>query len=196
MAENATQCLHNISTLRGAAVRDALAWSSYLGESISLYSEKTEVAFGSRHWPTWGKERVYTYLTQQRDLYAFLHDQTVRLIYHGLTGIEIAEDFTLPPKLQTAWHTQGFYGSVSHNDKAIYQRYMTWFDGNPSHVWEHPPVEYARRYVDCMGGAEEVIKKAQGYMKQGDLRFAATLLNHVVFSDPENKAEKIMLAST
>jgi alkyl sulfatase BDS1-like metallo-beta-lactamase superfamily hydrolase len=144
----------------------------------------------------WGKERVYTYLTQQRDLYAFLHDQTVRLMYQGLTGIEIAEDFTLPPKLQTAWHTQGFYGSVSHNLKAIYQRYMTWSDGNPSHVWEHPPVESARRYVDCMGGAEEVIKKAQGYVKQGDLRFAATLLNHVVFSDPENKAEKIMLAST
>jgi alkyl sulfatase BDS1-like metallo-beta-lactamase superfamily hydrolase len=196
MAENATQCLHNISTLRGAAVRDALAWSSYLDESIALYAEKTEVAFASHHWPTWGKERVYTYLTQQRDLYAFLHDQTVRLMNQGLTGIEIAEDFSLPPKLRTAWHTQGFYGSVSHNIKAIYQRYMTWFDGNPSHLWEHPPVESAKRYVDCMGGAEEVIKKAQGFIKQGDLRFAATLLNHVVFSDPENAAGKIMLAST
>ncbi|KAJ5845366.1 hypothetical protein N7534_009035 [Penicillium rubens] len=196
MAENATQCLHNISTLRGAAVRDALAWSSYLDEAVALYSEKADISFASHHWPTWGKERIYTYLCEQRDLYAFLHDQTVRLMNQGLTGIEIAENFTLPPKLRTAWHTQGFYGSVSHNVKAIYQRYMTWFDGNPSHLWEHPPVESSTRYISCMGGVENVIKKAKEFVEEGDLRFAATLLNHVVFAEPHNEAGKAMLAQT
>ncbi|KAJ6109165.1 hypothetical protein N7486_001399 [Penicillium sp. IBT 16267x] len=195
VAENATQCLHNIGTLRGAAIRDALAWSSYLDETIVLFVDKSDVVFASHHWPTWETEAVITYLTEQRDLYAFLHDQTLRLMNEGLTGIEIAEDFQLPPKLSTAWHTQGFYGSVSHNVKAIYQRYMTWFDGNPAHLWEHPPVETAKRYVSCMGGIDEVIKKATKFSEQGDLRFAATLLNHAVFADPENKNAKSLLAS-
>ncbi|KAJ5753134.1 hypothetical protein N7520_010051 [Penicillium odoratum] len=196
VAENATQCLHNIGTLRGAAIRDALAWSSYLDETIVLFAERSDVVFASHHWPTWEQEAVITYLTEQRDLYAFLHDQTVRLMNDGLTGIEIAEDFQLPPKLRTAWHTQGFYGSVSHNVKAIYQRYMTWFDGNPANLWEHPPVEIAKRYVSCMGGINEVLQKAKTFSEQGDLRFAATLLNHAVFADPENKAVKTLLAST
>lgn len=196
VAENATQCLHNIGTLRGAAIRDALAWSSYLDETIILFAEKSDVVFASHHWPTWEKEAVVTYLTEQRDLYAFLHDQTLRLMNDGLTGVEIAENFQLPPKLSTAWHTQGFYGSISHNVKAIYQRYMTWFDGNPAHLWEHPPVESAQRYVSCMGGIDEVIQKAKTFSEQGDLRFAATLLNHAVFADPENKLARSLLAST
>ncbi|KAJ5798801.1 uncharacterized protein N7503_006306 [Penicillium pulvis] len=196
VAENATQCLHNIGTLRGAAIRDALAWSSYLDETIVLFAEKSDVVFASHHWPTWEKDAVITYVTEQRDLYAFLHDQTLRLMNEGLTGIEIAESFQLPPKLSTAWHTQGFYGSVSHNVKAIYQRYMTWFDGNPAHLWEHPPVESAKRYVSCMGGIDEVIQKAKTFSEQGDLRFAATLLNHAVFAEPENKRAKSLLAST
>lgn len=196
VAENATQCLHNIGTLRGAAIRDALAWSSYLDETIVLFAEKSDVVFASHHWPTWEKHAVITYLTEQRDLYAFLHDQTLRLMNEGLTGIEIAENFQLPPKLSTAWHTQGFYGSVSHNVKAIYQRYMTWFDGNPAHLWEHPPIESAKRYVSCMGGIDEVIQKAKTFSEQGDLRFAATLLNHAVFAEPGNKTAKSLLAST
>ncbi|KAJ5811536.1 hypothetical protein N7474_007837 [Penicillium riverlandense] len=196
MAENATQCLHNIATPRGAAVRDALAWSSYLDESIVLFAEKTDTVFASHHWPTWGNERILNYLTEQRDLYAYLHDQTVQMMNQGLTGVEIAENFSLPPKLQAAWHTQGFYGTVVHNVKAIYQRYMTWFDGNPSHLWEHPPVPSAKRYIACMGGAKEVLRKSEGYIKEGDLRFAATLLNHVVFADPECKEGKELLAST
>ena len=196
MAENATQGLHNIATPRGAAVRDALAWSSYMDESIVLFAEKTDTIFALHHWPIWGNDRILNYLTDQRDLYAYLHDQTVRLINQGLTGIEIAEDFSLPPKLQSAWHAQGFYGTVVHNVKAIYQRYMTWFDGNPSHLWEHPPVPSAKRYVACMGGVEEVLRKSESYIKEGDLRFAATLLNHLVFADPGNKAGKELLAST
>lgn len=194
VAENATQCLHNIATLRGAAVRDALAWSSYLDETIVLYGKKSDIVFASHHWPTWGREAIIEYLTLQRDLYAFLHDQTLRRMNDGLTGIEIAEEMELPSRLQNAWHAQGFYGSVSHNVKAIYQRYMTWFDGNPAHLWEHPPVETAKRYVDCIGGIEEVIKKAKSFSEKGDSRFAATLLNHAIFADPGNKMAKELLA--
>ncbi|CAI7628139.1 unnamed protein product [Penicillium manginii] len=196
MAENATKCLHNIATLRGAAVRDALAWSSYLDESIVLFAEKTDTTFASHHWPTWGNDRISKYLAEQRDLYAYLHDQTVRMINQGLNGTEIAENFVLPTKLQPVWHLQGFYGTVVHNVKAIYQRYMTWFDGNPSHLWEHPPAASAERYVSCMGGVEEAIRKSESYIREGDLRFAATLLNHVVFADPENNRGKTLLAST
>ncbi|KAJ5747412.1 uncharacterized protein N7511_009108 [Penicillium nucicola] len=196
MAENATQCLHNIATLRGAAVRDALAWSSYLDESIMLFAEKTDTIFALHQWPTWGNERILNYLIEQRDLYAYIHDQTVRLMNQGLTGIEIAEDFSLPPKLQAVWHVQGFYGTLVHNVKAVYQRYMTWFDGNPAHLWEHPPVPSAKRYVSCMGGEEEVLRKAESYVEAGDLRFAATLLNHLVFANPENNDGKELLAST
>lgn len=196
VAENATQCLHNIATLRGAAVRDALAWSSYLDETIVLYGEKSDIVFASHHWPTWGQVNIIEYLTLQRDLYAFLHDQTLRRMNDGLTGIEIAEEMQLPVRLQNAWHAQGFYGSVSHNVKAIYQRYMTWFDGNPAHLWEHPPTESAKRYVDCMGGVDEVIKKATSFVGKGDLRFAATLLNHAIFAAPGNKKAKELLAST
>lgn len=194
-AENATQCLHNIATLRGATVRDALAWSSYLDEMILLFADKADVVFASHHWPTWGQTAIVKFLSQQRDLYAFLHDQTLRFINEGLTGVEIAERMELPLRLQEAWHTQGFYGSVSHNVKAIYQRYMTWFDGNPAHLWEHPPTESAKRYVSCMGGVEEVLQKAKIFSEQGDLRFAATILNHAVFAEPENRDAKSLLAS-
>ncbi|KAJ5174476.1 uncharacterized protein N7482_000353 [Penicillium canariense] len=196
VAENATQCLHNIATLRGAAVRDAQAWSSYLDETIVLFAGTSDVVFASHHWPTWGQKSLLNYLTQQRDLYAFLHDQTLRLMNEGLTGVEIAEELELPVRLRDSWHTQGFYGSVSHNVKAIYQRYMTWFDGNPSHLWEHPPVEAAKRYVSCIGGVEAVLQKAREFSDEGDLRFAASLLNHAVFADPENTKAKSLLAST
>lgn len=195
MAENATHNMHNIVTLRGALVRDAQAWSSYLDESIVLFAHQADVSFASHHWPTWGREAITRYLSEQRDLYAYLHDQTLRMMSQGLTGIEIAESFVLPQALQKAWHAQGYYGSVSHNVKAIYQRYMGWYDGNPAHLWEHPPAEAGRRYVSCMGGVEVVVRKAQEYVGKGDLRFAATLLSHAVFADPRHEGAKEALAS-
>ncbi len=140
MAENATHNLHNLLTLRGAVVRDARIWSHYLNEAIDLFADDMDVAFASHHWPMWGRDRVVTYLSLQRDLYAYLHDQTLRLMNQGYTGIEIAEMVEMPPALEAAWHTHGYYGSVSHNVKAIYQRYLGWFDGNPAHLWQHPPV--------------------------------------------------------
>lgn len=160
-AENATHTMHNLLTLRGAPVRDPRMWAAYLTEAINLFGGSAEVAFASHHWPTWGADRVVEFLALQRDLYAYLHDQTLRLINQGYVGSEIAEMLQLPPALRDAWHTRGYYGSVSHNVKAVYQRYMGWFDGNPAHLWEHPPAESATRHVAAMGGADEVLKKGR-----------------------------------
>lgn len=194
MAENATHNMHNILTLRGAVVRDARIWARYLDEAIDFFGDTYDVAFASHHWPTWGRDNVIRFLAEQRDLYAYLHDQTLRMLNNGLTGTEIAEEMRLPPALEQSWHARGYYGSLSHNVKAVYQRYMGWYDGNPAHLWEHPPVELARRYVDLAGGAEWALAKARAYVDEGDLRFAATLLNHVVFADPENTEAKETLA--
>ena len=194
MAENTTHNLHNLITLRGAVVRDARIWSRYINEAIDLFADDADVAFASHHWPTWGRDRIVTYLSQQRDLYAYLHDQTLRLLNQGHTGPEIAEMVEMPPALEAAWHTHGYYGSVSHNVKAIYQRYLGWFDGNPAHLWPHPPEATATRYVAAFGGADVVVAKAQGFIDDGDLRFAAELLNHVVFADESNTVARELLA--
>lgn len=184
ISECATHCMHNISTLRGAQVRDAKAWSKYLDETLVLFGDKSDILFASHHWPTWGQDNLIRLVSEQRDLYAYLHDQTCRMMNLGLTGTQIAERIRLPTSLQKAWHIQGYYGSVSHNVKAIYQRYMTWFDGNPAHLWQHPPEDEAKRYVDCMGGVNNLVSKALEYRDNGDLRFAATLLDHALFAEP------------
>ncbi|MFF3217074.1 alkyl/aryl-sulfatase [Streptomyces sp. NPDC002886] len=194
LAENATHNMHNILTLRGAVVRDSRIWSRYLDEAIEYFGEDYDVAFASHHWPTWGRENVVAFLTTQRDLYAYMHDQTLRLLNDGLTGPEIAEELHLPPALENSWHVRGYYGSLSHNVKAIYQRYLGWFNGNAATLWEHPPVELAKRYVDSMGGPEQTLTKARAYADSGDLRFAATLLNHLVFADPGRTDAKETLA--
>ena len=194
MAENATHNLHNLLTLRGALVRDPRVWSRYLDEAIEMFGVGTDVAFASHHWPTWGTANATRYLSQQRDLYAYLHDQTLRMLNNGATGMEIAEDIQLPPNLESAWHARGYYGSVSHNVKAIYQRYMGWFDGNPTSLWEHPPQAAATRYVDVIGGQQAVLDKARSYAAAGDLRFAAELLKHAVFASPDDTAAREALA--
>jgi linear primary-alkylsulfatase len=194
MAENATHTMHNILTLRGAVVRDPHSWARYLTEAIELFGGQADLVFASHHWPTWGRERVLEFLGLQRDLYAYLHDQTMRLINQGYTGAEIAEQFELPPALQRAWHAHGYYGSVSHNVKAIYQRYLGWYDGNPARLWPHPPQEAAQRYVAFMGGADAVVDKARVSYEQGDLRWAAQVLDHVVFAEPGHQAGRALLA--
>lgn len=196
MAENATHNLHNLLTLRGALVRDPHVWSQYLTEAIARYGDSSDVLFASHHWPTWGAERIRHFLGVQRDLYGYLHDQTLRYINRGYTGAEIAEVFELPPALVAEWSTHGYYGSVSHNVKAIYQRYMGWFDGNPARLWPHPPKEQAERYVAAIGGVERVIELAQQAYDDGDFRWAATLLDHAVFADAENGAAKALYADT
>ncbi|PYC87641.1 alkyl/aryl-sulfatase [Streptomyces tateyamensis] len=194
MAENATHNLHNLLTLRGAEVRDPRVWARYLTQALELFLAGTDVAFASHHWPVWGRERVREFLSEQRDTYAYLHDQTLRLLNEGLTGAEIAEQLQLPPALERAWHTHGYYGSVSHNAKAVYQRYLGWFDGNPAHLWEHPPVAAAERYVEYMGGAERVLKRAQEALAEGDFRWVAQVVNHVLFADPDNAEARALQA--
>jgi alkyl sulfatase BDS1-like metallo-beta-lactamase superfamily hydrolase len=195
MAENATHNLHNVVTLRGAQVRDARAWSRFLDESLELFGAETDTVFASHHWPTWGADRVVTHLSNQRDLYGYIHDQTLRLMNKGLTGAEIAEVVELPPALDQSWDCRGYYGSVSHNVKAVYQRYMGWFDGNPAHLWPHPPEPAAQRYVEYMGGADAVLERARRSFDEGDYRWVAEVVNHVVFADPTNTEARELQAS-
>lgn len=196
MAENATHNLHNLLTLRGALVRDPHAWSGYLTEAIDTFTGRTDVVFASHHWPTWGEDQIVEFLSLQRDMYAYLHDQTLRQLNQGFTGIEIAETFEMPPALHKAWHTHGYYGSVSHNVKAVYQRYMGWFDGNPGRLWAHPPEALAPRYVEAMGGVDRVVEIAQKAFDAGDFRWAATLLDHAVFTDEHHSAARGLYADT
>ena len=194
IADNAVRSMHNILTPRGALVRDPRRWARHLDEAIELFGDRSEVLFAGHNWPCWGRERIVELLEKQRDLYAYLHDQTLRLLNKGYTGIEIAEQIELPPSLASEWYCREYYGSVSHNVKAIYQRYMGWFDGNPAHLWEHPPVERARRYVEYMGGAEAVLERARGSFEAGDYRWVAEAVNHVVFAEPENREARELQA--
>ena len=196
MAENATHNLHNLLTLRGALVRDPRAWAGYLTEAIDSFADRTDVVFASHHWPTWGRDRIVEYLSLQRDLYAYLHDQTLRQLNQGYTGIEIAENFAMPPALEKAWHTRGYYGSVSHNVKAVYQRYMGWFDGNPGRLWQHPPEAAGPRYVAAMGGMDRVVAIAREAFDTGDFRWAATLLDHAIFTDENHAGARELYADT
>ncbi len=194
IADNAARAMHNILTPRGALVRDPRIWAHYLDQAIELYGTESDVLFSGHHWPCWGRERIVDFLEKQRDLYSYLHDQTLRLLNQGLTGPEIAEAIELPPSLADEWHCREYYGSVSHNVKAIYQRYMGWFDGNPAHLWEHPPVEQARRYVEFMGGTEAVLEKARESFEAGDYRWVAEAVNHLVFAEPSNETARELQA--
>jgi alkyl sulfatase BDS1-like metallo-beta-lactamase superfamily hydrolase len=196
IAENATHVLHNILTIRGALVRDPHAWAGYLTEAVDLFGADTDVVFSPHHWPTWDQDRALEFLREQSDLYAYIHDQTLRMLNTGMTGTEIAEAIEMPPALENAWHARGYYGSVSHNVKAVYQRYMGWYDGNPAHLWQHPPTEAGKRYVEFMGGADAVVEKARVSFDEGDLRWAAEVLNHVVFAQPDHAAARELLADT
>ncbi|MBO1902536.1 MBL fold metallo-hydrolase [Leucobacter weissii] len=196
IAENATHTLHNLLTLRGAVVRDPHGWAGYLTEAVDLFAERSDVIFSPHHWPTWGSDRIREFLSLQRDLYAYLHDQALRLINRGFQGAEIAESLELPPALERAWHARGYYGSVSHNLKAIYQRYMGWFDGNPARLWPHEPGAQARRYVEAIGGLDRVLQIARDAYDAGDYRWAATLLDHAVFTDADHAGVRELYAAT
>ncbi|MCC3770624.1 alkyl/aryl-sulfatase [Streptomyces sp. UNOC14_S4] len=192
MAENATHTMHNILSLRGAQVRDPHAWSKYLTEAIQTFGsdpEHIDVEFASHHWPRWRQEddrtNIIEFLSNQRDMYAFLNDQALRLIDTGHTGVEIAEKLRkLPRGLAEHWYDQGYYGSLSHNLKAVYQRYIGWFDGNPAHLWSLPPVEAGVQYTTAIGGPEAVVRVAENALAADppQYRWAAELLNHVIFA--------------
>jgi alkyl sulfatase BDS1-like metallo-beta-lactamase superfamily hydrolase len=193
-AENVSHVLHNVYTLRGAKVRDALLWSNYIQEAIDLFGDDAQVLFSSHHWPTWGGDAVVDYLKQQRDVYKYIHDQTLRLANLGHTPREIAEKLRLPESLAGNFGNRGYYGTVSHNAKAVYQHYFGWFDGNPANLNPLPPEEAGRRYVEYMGGADAILEKARASYEAGDYRFVGMVLNHLVFAEPENEAARELLA--
>ncbi|WP_439816035.1 alkyl/aryl-sulfatase [Zavarzinia sp. CC-PAN008] len=194
MAETTTATLHNLYTLRGALVRDALAWSDSVDEAIMLYGDKSDVMLRSHHWPVWGKDALVGLMAKQRDAYRYIHDQTLRLANQGLGPDEIAEQVRLPDALAREWYNRGYYGTVSHNVKAVFQRYLGWFDGNPANLNPLPRSETAKRYVALMGGADAVLAKAREAYDAGDYRWVAELVNKVVFAEPDNKAARDLQA--
>jgi alkyl sulfatase BDS1-like metallo-beta-lactamase superfamily hydrolase len=194
MAENCTCHLHNLYTPRGAQVRDARGWSRYIDEARRLYAGDTDVLFASHHWPRWGAEEAERFLVIQRDLYKFIHDQTLRLANHGYGPLEIAERLALPPTLAAEWTTRGYYGTLNHNAKAVYQRYLGWFDGNPANLHRHPPEATGTRYVALAGGAEALLAAGARAYSDGDYRWTAELASHLVFADPDNAAGRELLA--
>jgi alkyl sulfatase BDS1-like metallo-beta-lactamase superfamily hydrolase len=196
MAENCSHNMHNLYTLRGAQVRDAKGWAHYIDEAIDLFAGRYDVIFASHHWPTWGEARGREFLARQRDMYKYLHDETLRLANHGYTILEIPELIELPPELFNAWYNRGYYGSINHNVKAIYQRYLGFFDGNPANLHPLPPEEAGKCYVEFMGGADALLEKARQSFAQGDYRWVAQVVNHLVFADPANEAARNLQADT
>ncbi|HXJ79879.1 MAG TPA: alkyl sulfatase dimerization domain-containing protein [Candidatus Methylomirabilis sp.] len=190
LAENATHNLHNVYPIRGAQARDANAWARYLNEAMDRFGRDTEVVFAQHHWPVWGHRRALDFLARQRDLYKYLHDQTVRLMNHGYRAAEIAERLTLPSSLASTWHVRGYYGTLSHNAKAVYQRYIGWYDANPANLNPLPPVARGKKYVEYMGGAEAAIGRAREDFAKGEYRFVAEAMSHVVFADSSNVAAR------
>jgi alkyl sulfatase BDS1-like metallo-beta-lactamase superfamily hydrolase len=193
-AEDCTHTLHNTYSLRGAKIREPLPWSKYLNKALTMWGDKAEVMFAQHHWPTFGNADIVKLLKSQRDLYRFINDETLRLANQGKTGVEIAEEFKLPPRLANVWANRGYYGSVNHNVKATYVLYLGWFDGNPATLHELPPVESSKKYVDFMGGADAVLEKARQSYEKGDYRWVAQVVNHVVFADPTNRKAKDLQA--
>ncbi len=195
-AEIATCTLHNILTPRGAKVRDALAWSQYLDEAVRLYAPRSDAIISSHCWPRFGQTEVESWLAGHRDNYRYLHDQTVRMMNSGMTPNEIAEAIKAPPAIADQWFNKGYYGTYSHNSKAIYQRYLGWYDANPANLHPHPPAERAKRFVADMGGAEKVITAAKRAMAAGDYRWSSDLLNNLVFAEPQNSEGRALLADS
>ena len=196
MAENTTRLLHNFIPFRGSVARDPRIWSRHISDAITMFGDRTEVLIGQHHWPTWGRDEVRAYLEKQRDLYKYIHDQTVRLMNHGLNREEIAEELDLPPGLDQEWSVRGYYGSVSHNAKAVYQRYLSWYDANPANLNQLPRHVAGRKMVEYMGGAEALLFRAQADFGVGEYRWVAQVLSHLVFAEPENMAGRQLLADT
>ena len=193
-AEDATHTLHNTYSLRGAKIRDPLAWSKYLNEAIDTWGNEVEVLYAPHHWPVWGNTEVIEHMKKQRDLYRYINDQPLRLANHGYKMVEIAEMIEIPDSLAKVWSNRGYYGSVNHDVKSTYVNYLGWFDGNPATLHVLPPVDASKRYVEFMGGSDLVLTKAKESYKKGEYRWVAEVVNHVVFSEPDNQTAKNLQA--
>ncbi|MFC6979289.1 alkyl/aryl-sulfatase [Microbulbifer taiwanensis] len=195
-AENANHTLHNLYTLRGAKVRNARAWSSYLHDTIERWGDRAEVLFGPHHWPTWGNRNVVNHLKKQRDLYKYLNDQTLRMANHGYNMVETAEMMELPPELADYWANRGYYGSVNHDTRAVWNYYLGFFDGNPARLYPLPPAAAGKKFVEYMGGADNVLKRAKRDYDAGNYRWVAQVLDQLVSAEPNNQVARNLLADT
>ncbi|MBM3113740.1 MBL fold metallo-hydrolase [Pseudomonas sp. P66] len=193
-AEDSTHTLHNTYSLRGAKIREPLPWSKYLNEALKMWGDDVQVMYAMHHWPVWGNKEVKDQLSSQRDMYRYINDETLRLANKGYTMTEIAEQVKLPKSIANRFSNRGYYGSLNHNVKATYVLHLGWFIGNPATLWELPPEEEAKRFVDMMGGADTVLKKAKEYYDKGDFRWVASVVNNVVFAEPGNQAAKNLQA--
>ncbi|WP_370516907.1 alkyl/aryl-sulfatase [Pseudocitrobacter sp. 73] len=189
-AEDVTHTLHNTYSLRGAKIRDPLAWSKYINDVINRWGGDAEIIIAQHHWPTWGNNNVVNLMKSQRDMYRYINDQTLRLANKGLTRDEIADNFKLPSGLANSWASQGYYGSVSHDVKATYVFYLGWFDGNPATLDELPPEASAKKFVEYMGGADAIMQKAKADYAQGHYRWVAQVTSKIVFANPDNQAAR------
>jgi alkyl sulfatase BDS1-like metallo-beta-lactamase superfamily hydrolase len=194
MAENATHTLHNLLTLRGAQVRNGLIWAKFLNETIEMFGPNIETEFASHHWPMWDNARIIAFLKKQRDMYKYIHDQSVNLMNKGYTSVEIANMVQLPPELDKQWYNRGYYGTVRHDSRSVYQRYMGWYDSNPATLDELPQEDAAKKYVEYMGGASAIVSKARADFDKGNYRWVAMVLKQVVFAQPTNTEAKELLA--
>jgi alkyl sulfatase BDS1-like metallo-beta-lactamase superfamily hydrolase len=190
LAENGCHTMHNLCPLRGAKTRDALAWSKYLDAALDGFIDRTDVVIAQHHWPTWGRERVRRFIVEQRDMYRYLHDQTLRLMSHGLTPNEIADEIRMPASLEARWHTRPYYGAIAHNVRAVYAHYMGPYDGNPTSLDPLTPSAAGAKYVEYMGGADAVIERARKDFDAGEYRWVVQVTHHLVFADPANRAAR------
>lgn len=193
-AEVTSQHLHNIYTLRGAEIRDASLWSRYIDEVLADYGDRTDILIAQHHWPVWGPDATRHFLTVQRDLYKYIHDQSVRLMNHGYRPGEIAESIQLPASLAGEWAARDYYGTLKHNSRAIYQKYLGWYDANPANLDPPTPVEEARKSMEYMGGIEQVIERAREDYAQGNYRWVASVMSKAVFADPNNEQARSLAA--
>ncbi|MBQ7850799.1 MAG: MBL fold metallo-hydrolase [Clostridia bacterium] len=194
MAENCTGTLHNLYTLRGAAVRDGAAWAKYITEAITLYGDETEVVFQSHNWPHWGNEVAIEYLENSAAVYKFINDQTLTYLNQGYTSDEISNMIELPEALEKNWYTRQYYGTVAHNSKAVYQKYMGWYDANPVHLNPLTPTESAKKWVEYLGDTDKALRMAKADFDKGEYQWVAEITNVIVFADPANEAARLLCA--
>lgn len=193
MAENCTGTLHNLYTLRGAEVRDANDWAKYIIEADQRFCDKTDVVFQSHNWPHWGEE-IHDYLLNTAAIYKFIHDQTLHYMNQGYTSTEVAAMLTLPEKLEKVWYTRPYYGTLAHNAKAVYQKYLGWYDANPVNLNPLPPSDTAKKLVEYLGSTDAVLRKARKDFEKGDYQWVAQITKELVFADPSNQKARNLCA--
>jgi alkyl sulfatase BDS1-like metallo-beta-lactamase superfamily hydrolase len=194
MAENVTAGIHNIYTLRGALVRDALAWSKYINRALYLYGQEADVMFASHHWPRWGNKRVQEVLRGQRDAYAHLNNQVLHLANQGVTINQIHNVYEVPVSLQKQWYTRGYHGSPENNSRGVINRFLGYFDGNPANIIPLSPRDSAPLYVEMMGGSEKIMARGRALHGEGKYKLAQEILNKLVHAEPDNRPAKNLLA--